>query len=289
MRCRSDEPPSLYSTAGPLEIGHVCWPADIEMKYGCGTMGLKEKIRLLGVAARVLTVDRDSGQWMSLREADFYRRTKIPIVSLRDLVAEIGEAPSVAIPGLSVQTGDMGSPLFYFSIGSIARAKQPKTIVEFGTYLGVGTLTLAMNTPKDTKIYTIDLPEDAEREERGDWKFVESSRGRVGERFHRMPEFDERIFQLRADSRTLRLIDKVQSADLILIDGGHTYDIVQADTKNALAVLASDGIILWDDYGIFWENDVVRYVDSLMDGSLNLRRIEGTGIVAGLRRQSRLT
>jgi Methyltransferase domain len=248
-------------------------------------MGLKEKAHLVRAAVRALAVDRDPQQWMSLREADFYRRTKMPTVSLRDLVAEIGDVPAVSIPGPNVQSYEMGSTAFYFAIGSIAKARQPKIVVEFGTYLGVGTLTLAMNLPKDSKIYTIDLPEDPGYEERDDWKFVESSRHRVGERFRGI-ESAARIIQLRADSRRLRLIDEVKSADLILIDGGHTYEIVRADTENAMSVLAPGGIVLWDDYNIFWQDHVVRFLDSLMEGSMKLRRVEGTSIVVGLPAQS---
>ena len=251
-------------------------------------MGLKEKTYLMRAAARVLAVDRDPLQWMSLREADFYRRTKMPTVSLRDLVAEIGEAAAVSIPGPSVQSDEIGSAAFYFAIGSIAKAKQPKTVVEFGTYLGVGTLTLAINSPRDSKIYTIDLPEDPPHEEWDDWKFVESSRHRVGERFRDTPNFGEQIIQLRADSRTLRLADEVKSADLIVIDGGHTYQIVRADTENAMSVLAPSGIVVWDDYGISWQDHVVRYLDSLMEGSMKLRRIEGTSLVVGLPRQGEI-
>jgi predicted O-methyltransferase YrrM len=243
-------------------------------------MGIKEKIHLVSGAVRVLALDRDPEQWRSLREADFYRRMKIPTVSLRDLIAEIGVASSVSVPGPSVQTKEMGGTVGYFVIGAVARAKQPNTVVEFGTYLGVGTLTLAMNAPRDSRIFTIDLPEDFQPQDQADWKFVESSRHRVGERFLCQPELADRIIQLRADSRTLRLADHVKSADLILIDGGHTYDIVKADTENAMSVVASDGVILWDDYAIFWEDHVVRYVDSLVEGGLKLRRIEGTGIVA---------
>ena len=249
-------------------------------------MGLKEKAHLVGAAARVLAIDRDPEQWMSLREADFYRRMKIPTVSLRELIAEIGEASSVSIPGPNVQTKEMGGTVGYFVIGAVARAKQPKTVVEFGTYLGVGTLTLAMNAPSDSRIFTIDLPEDFQPQDRADWKFVESSRHRVGERFLCQSKFVERIVQLRADSRTLRLADHVKTADLILIDGGHTYEIVKADTENAMSVRAPDGVILWDDYAIFWEDHVVRYLDSLIDGGLKLRRIEGTGMVAGVPRTS---
>jgi predicted O-methyltransferase YrrM len=247
-------------------------------------MGLKEKAQLVRAAVHVLAVDRDPQRWMSVREADFYRRTKMPTVSLRDLVAEIGEAAEVSIPGPNVQSDEMGGTAFYFAIGSIAKAKQPKTVVEFGTYLAVGTLTLAMNIPKNGKIYTIDLPEDLRPEQRDDWKFVESSSHRVGERF-RCSESRDRIIQLRADSRTLRLVDEVKSADLILIDGGHTYEIVRADTENAMSVLAPGGIVIWDDYGIFWQDHVVRYLDSLIKGSMKLRRVEGTSIVVGLPRK----
>lgn len=51
--------------------------------------------------------------------------------------------------------------------------------------------------------------------------------------------------------------------DLIFIDGGHTSEIIENDTKLALAMLAKGGCIAWHDYGSKVHTEVTKYLDKL--------------------------
>ena len=180
----------------------------------------------------------------------------------------------------SLKREGVGDANYYYALGAIARALQPRTILEIGTYLGMGALTFALNTTAECRIFTIDLPDNEfdSDAEASDWQFVENSRGRVGSAWRDYPsQISGKIVQLRGDSRTVSL-DEVGRPDLIFIDGGHSYEIVKSDTERALSVLAQGGAMLWDDYGMFWQDDVVRYLDGLSE-SLELLRLEGTDLV----------
>ena len=46
----------------------------------------------------------------------------------------------------------------------------------------------------------------------------------------------------------------------MLVDAGHEYEFVKADTETALRLIRPGGTILWDDYDPGWPG-VVRAVD----------------------------
>ncbi len=50
--------------------------------------------------------------------------------------------------------------------------------------------------------------------------------------------------------------------DLILVNAGHEYEYVQADTANALKMLSPAGLLVWDDYHVGWPG-VVRAVEEV--------------------------
>jgi predicted O-methyltransferase YrrM len=139
--------------------------------------------------------------------------------------------------------------------------------------LGIGALTFAQNAP-NAIVYTIDLPDDTAAPtnlNETDKNLVSRSRNRIGEAFAGHPN----IRQIRADSQSLLLKEITAAADLIFVDGGHSHEIVKADTENALEVVNKGGAIVWDDYWWFYP-DVVRYLNEL---DLPLRRVEHTNLV----------
>jgi len=150
---------------------------------------------------------------------------------------------------------------YYLTLAAISASRQPRQIVEFGTFLGHGALILAMNAPV-TSILTMDLPNDVDvsiLSNVDDQTHVHSSRKRVGQ-CYRGTAYAQRIKEVKCDSRRLRLKDLVSSADLVLIDGGHDMSCITADTENALSVGRPWTVILWDDY--FWlYPDVVEYLE----------------------------
>jgi len=241
---------------------------------------MMSKLGTISKGLRMLFVDRSGDAWMALRRAEFAAHMHLPMVSLAEID---GASDDVVLPSPGIKREGVGDANYYYALGSIARALQPRTIMEIGTYLGLGSLTFALNTVADCRIFTVDLPDEKFEAdpEAGDWQFVQNSRGRVGSAWRNYPpEISAKIIQLRGDSRTIGL-DEVGHPDLIFIDGGHSYEIVKSDTERALSILAPGGALLWDDYGMFWQDDVVRYLDGLSE-SLELVRLEGTDLVLHL-------
>ena len=144
------------------------------------------------------------------------------------------------------------------------RARRPRSILEFGTYLGLGTLTMALNAPDDCRIVTVDLPDDAVIDDghslnEADLELVRRRRNRTGEAFAGT-RVAHLITQVRADSLTWSPSTDLGHFDLVLVDGGHSTPVVRADTDNARRLLAPGGTIVWDDYFHLYP-DVVAFLD----------------------------
>lgn len=246
--------------------------------------------------AQVVVLDRFNPRRRHLAEAastacrslNFHSRSRIRPVPLGQWLESFGAAPvpSVTLPGPSTGFGDVGSQSGYHTLGALARGLRPRTILEFGTYLGVSAYAMALNTPDDTRIFTVDLPDETQGATRAeldslDQRHVTTSRHRVGEAFLGTP-FERRITQLRADSLVFRAETVVPDVDLVYVDGGHSRPVIAADTENAFRVLAAAGTIIWDDYFHLYP-DVVQFLDELA-GTHQMQSIAGTNYVVFSRR-----
>jgi hypothetical protein len=241
--------------------------------------------------AQVVVLDRFNPQRRHLSEAastacrslNFHSRCKIraaPMASLLELFG-CAEVQTVTLPGPSTVLGDVGSQTGYHALGTLVRGLKPKTILEFGTYLGVSAYTMALNALPETKIFTVDLPDEVTGNSRPeldtlDQQHVSTSRHRVGEAFLHRPE-RERITQIRADSLSFRAESVVSNVDLVYVDGGHSLPVATKDTENAFRVLSENGTIVWDDYFHLYP-DVVTFLDGLADRH-ELHGIAGTNYV----------
>jgi hypothetical protein len=217
------------------------------------------------------------------RTLRFHDRARIPRLGWPELLDKLGAQPDghVILPGSSTDMGGVGGAEYYYALGVLVKAVKPKTILEIGTYLGVGAYSMALNSPPDCRIFTVDLPEQtavtpAHGLNRLDRTYAAGGRGRIGEAFHGKAQ-EEQITQIRADSLEFRADQYMSAADLCLIDGGHSLPCVTKDTENAFRVLAPDGVIVWDDYFHLYP-DVVSFLDDL-SGELPLFRIAGTNLV----------
>lgn len=165
-------------------------------------------------------------------------------------------------------------------ISALSRKIQPRVVVEIGTFDGNTTLQLALNTPSDSRIFTLDLPVGAEggaQNDPKDEKFIASSR-RVYRRFLGS-EVEHKIIQCYGNSLTYDFAEFARNGkpQLIFIDAGHSYECVRNDSEKALAILDRGGIIVWQDYGAVWE-DVFRYLVEL-SRELSMVHIAGTSLV----------
>ena len=154
----------------------------------------------------------------------------------------------------------------------LARAFQPTSIFEMGTFNGRTTLNLAMNAAHGAAVYTIDESEDD--------VIGSLYRNKDEETF---PE-KNRIVQLHGDTATFDFTPYVNKIDMVFIDGTHTYEGVLKDSEVALKLL-KDGksVIIWHDYD-FWDepcDEVTEALNTLhsRNPQLNLLHIEGTSLV----------
>jgi predicted O-methyltransferase YrrM len=187
--------------------------------------------------------------YRNVRYGDAYRQPTATI--LNDIKPEVGDVqftlPQRAVdqlfPGIEsvlVTTSvselyrprDMVLPLpELLTLAGICRYIKPRRIFEIGTYTGSSTLVMAINTPHDTEIFTLDLQASEQ----------------IGSAF-RNTTYSSKIHQLYGNSLTFDYTPYQQSMDLVLVDANHSYECVRSDTEKAFALLRPGGVIVWDDY-----------------------------------------
>jgi predicted O-methyltransferase YrrM len=126
------------------------------------------------------------------------------------------------------------------------RARKPRRHLEFGTWEGFGAALVGQGT--DAEIWTVNLPQ-GEAGGDGELLYAGSDAGdSIGWRY-RAAGLAPRVHQLLCDSRDLRTADFGRDFfDTVLIDGGHTPDLVANDTDKALEVLRPGGLCVWHDF-----------------------------------------
>lgn len=218
-----------------------------------------------------------------VRQVAFDASDTFPTISLADFVAQIGSSDeNVVMPSaaLAEQT-TIGGLIPYYYLGAIVRALRPKSCFEIGTYLGLSALTMALNTPEECRISTIDLPADAGSRDiatltKGDASLAAAARDKVGIAFLNHP-LSRKITQLRVNSATFDARGAIGQADFCFVDGGHSYELIKADTENCLGIISPGGVIMWDDYR--WGlPGVATYLRERLP-SMRLLRLEGTQYV----------
>jgi len=146
-------------------------------------------------------------------------------------------------------------------ISTICKYLNPDLVFEFGTFNGLTTLHLAMNSPAAAQIVTIDLaPDDGRRQLINDDTYYIKDNC-VGVMFQDTPE-RAKIEQIFGDTTTFDQVAYKGKADLIFIDAGHEYELVRSDTEKALDMLAPNGVILWHDY-VFSHYGVYTWLNEL--------------------------
>jgi predicted O-methyltransferase YrrM len=126
------------------------------------------------------------------------------------------------------------------------RSQAPRRHLEFGTWEGFGTTLVARVT--DAEIWTVNLSTGEARTD-GTSLYASTDLGEFVGRIYRQAGYSDRVHQLLCDSRAF---DAARFGpdhfDTVLIDGGHTPDVVASDTDNALRVLRPGGMCVWHDF-----------------------------------------
>jgi predicted O-methyltransferase YrrM len=170
-------------------------------------------------------------------------------------------------------------------ITKIVSKLKPKRIFEIGTFDGRTTINLAQNTPKETQVFTLDLPVDQvnltklklyskPEIDRDDTRYI--NKQEIGLRYKKYSE-KKKITQLLGDSATFNFNAYCKSMDFIFVDGSHSKDYVKNDTEVALRLANNNSVVMWHDY-TNWE-DVTNVMNEYFKSDTrfkNLKHIKGT-------------
>jgi predicted O-methyltransferase YrrM len=192
----------------------------------------------------------------------FERSRRIADRDLEQLFPGISECRGV-IQAAAPPLNGIGNvqPYELIVISTICKYLNPHLVFEFGTFNGLTTLHLAVNSPASAQVVTIDLdPNDGRRQLINDDTYYISDNC-VGAMFEDAPE-RPKILQIFGDTTTFDQKAYHEKADLIFIDAGHEYELVRSDTEKALDMLAPNGVILWHDY-VFSHYGVYTWLNEL--------------------------
>jgi predicted O-methyltransferase YrrM len=201
-------------------------------------------------------------------------RADSPILS-ETVLELLGQKSSVTLENWAPVDGNVLLEELVF-LCALAQKMQPSRIVEIGTFDGNTALQLALNTPPETRIFTLDLEVGVQglpENDASDLKYI-ASESRIRRRFLGTA-VEHKVIQCYGNSLTYDFAGFAADGNpqFIFIDAGHSYKCVRNDTERALSILDRGGVIVWHDYSIFWP-DVYRY---LVELSRNLRLIHVTG------------
>jgi hypothetical protein len=164
-----------------------------------------------------------------------------------------------------------------------ADCRDGTNLFEIGTFNGRTTLNLALNSPAQCEVFTLDLPPDLETLSsfaEGERQIIK--RPKPGSKYEKYKEIYPaevgRIHQLFGDSSAYDYSPHKGSCSFVFVDGSHAYDYVLSDTRAVMDMVCRDGVIIWHDYGI-WE-DVTKALEELEQReNYGLRNISGTSLV----------
>ena len=197
---------------------------------------------------------------------------------------EIVSCSNIPIVFPAGSTGNV-STLEILILNNMIKEKNPKRILEIGTFDGRTTLNFAVNSSPETDIFTLDLPQDQEINaklnlEDSDRIYIRKSESGSLFRNYEHPAV-KKIIQLYGDSANFNFQGYNNSMDFIFIDGSHHYEYVLKDTETAMKLLRDQkGTIVWHDYLLYWSGVVSALNELYQQHPFNkMRHIEKTSLV----------
>lgn len=177
---------------------------------------------------------------------------------------------------LKIPDGEIGSTtvLEKIIIGTFSKVIKSKTIFEFGTYKGETTelflknnlckslISIDLPILKKKKLTSLNLLDPLQND-----KFLSLNRNYDTEKKLKLlsKKNSIKLNLIKIDSRMFEPKNLENNVDLIFIDGGHTYQIIDNDTQIAFKLLRnkSKGIIFWHDYDSKIHSEVTLYLDKI--------------------------
>jgi hypothetical protein len=182
-------------------------------------------------------------------------RYPLPHVSPSDLFPELSKTVVLIAPLQDgIVAGDSGVGKMAL-VSGLAKACGAKRILEIGTASGFMARHLALNCGPDSRVWTLDLQEDAADTTRFPLLKVDRDIVKKGPRGSPpagwyaalFPEADQ-IIQLFGDSARFDFSGVHLPLDFAFIDGAHSYEYVMLDSLNVLLRMRPGGLVVWDDY-----------------------------------------
>lgn len=181
---------------------------------------------------------------------------------------------SLTIEKLNLSSGNVSRLEMLIITAFASTLNDGENFLEIGTFNGNTTINCALNMKKNSKIFTIDLPEDAEIEniDRKD-EYLEYDKKLIKDLKRKDKDFKNfnNINLIYADSTKLNF--GLYDFSIAFIDGGHDYETVKSDTENCISFIKKPGIILWHDYDV--TNPVGKYLHSISK-KYDIKWIENT-------------
>jgi predicted O-methyltransferase YrrM len=134
------------------------------------------------------------------------------------------------------------------------RVLRPKKVFEIGTFMGHATSAFLFNAPPGCAVLSLDLPPDADvGPEVTTARYLDTDvelvrQRRVGSFLHGF-NLQDRYEQIYCDSLDFDPAPHAGSVELGFIDGAHTREYVENDTRKMAAMMAEQGLVFWHDYG----------------------------------------
>lgn len=141
-----------------------------------------------------------------------------------------------------------------FLLIAAARVVSAKRIFEFGTFLGSTTLNLALNSPEDATVFTLDLDQDSARglsQDVNDAPLTGMHLSAASNLDFADSTVRHKIETIFGNSRSFDASPWAGSIDLAFIDGGHDVPTASCDTENAFRMARQErpSCLVWHDYG----------------------------------------
>lgn len=158
---------------------------------------------------------------------------------------------------------------------------RPKTIFEFGTFLGYSTALFARNVERGVRIWSIDIGDDDFASDLSSHFSSDQimSDANTNDSYLRQLQHDQgtvylsalsemllsHVRLIRQDSRKLDVagLGLQGEVDFVFIDGGHDMATVESDTENAFRMIGESGVVIWHDYASTVHSEVTEFVNQL--------------------------
>jgi predicted O-methyltransferase YrrM len=183
----------------------------------------------------------------------------VPRVGIKDILPANGGPWKIEV-ALFPKTYASILEIEFLALLAMMKSIDATRIFEFGTYKGVSVTQFAMNVSGESRVYTLDLPEETQETKLDISDPDEAKIARESGKGSLVPkELVSRINFLHQDSALFDETPFLGQMDFVFVDGAHSYSYVKNDSEKGWRMLRKGGIIAWHDFRPD-DPDVVRYL-----------------------------